>query len=871
MHVHSFLTVDSLNHTGTYIPNQMEQNVFCSVTYGVISGGSGHSIFSKTTLKMDAKEQLAKFLKAKQSKADAVHLDNLASWISSEYGSNLNVAKVKGQTLSWLVVTEAVTSCDNPMRVQLQICSDKTFQTKVLGVIKDEGKIDTMPFQADCELKCILKQLSSREYHICPGIVQYEQYFQQLRYDPKHVRKWGLDKRVDSENCLLWHKPPKNIKEEYAFLCQHCTSLIYHLNTLRKRSVEAGSPKKRASVKASSRRPLKFMSPKSRRKRTINQNQERRELKRLLKKMKGTDIELNDSQHHEMCNIGNIIERDHAKDLDEVIEEAAGYNDSKKKLLSQMWGLDMEDRKLFETDQKRNITGYRGNRWNMITYRIALAVYIRSPGAYKALKSFNVLNLPSKRSLQKFVSHNNDDPGRCDDYLGEQMKKYAAMCEELRKNGKPVPDAFGALIFDEVKVISKILWNSKNNSLIGLAMSPEELSCLHDIYMHVDGNCKRQNTNYILQFLWRDLCSPFDVLGPYYTCYESLEHKFVIACVIDSLRKLHTYGFKTKVVICDGASTNLTAIKYFCGHRGTFSHNLTGGVISHKIQPKVFNPLTEEFMYFIICPTHQMKNVIAQLYASRQGGAKAFEKDGIAFGWQPIREVYNIDVINAQQNNLQQVKGLRLSYVVRDAWTRLNVTPSKIMQQPAMIAAIKILADNTNNAVAKQQITMTANYLDACYKIFETGVLSNYHIRQSSTEVLDRITEGNVFFESWITGLLQQPGGYRATDSKQKKFLAWQTWDLQRIMVYGLQELSNDFIAKYQDNFYLKPKRLNGSAIETLFSQFKFISGGKLSAANYATARAAYLMRVDIHGRHYGEADYRNVPLYLRQWQLMRR
>ena len=116
------------------------------------------------------------------------------------------------------------------------------------------------------------------------------------------------------------------------------------------------------------------------------------------------------------------------KDLDEALEEASGYNDNKKKLLSQMWGLDMEDRKLFETGQKKNLTGHRGNRWNMITYRIALAVYIRSPAAYKALKSFNVLNLPSKRSLQKCVSHNNDDPGRCDDYLDAQMKTYAAMC-----------------------------------------------------------------------------------------------------------------------------------------------------------------------------------------------------------------------------------------------------------------------------------------------------------------------------------------------------------------------------------------------------------------------------------------------------------
>ena len=66
--------------------------------------------------------------------------------------------------------------------------------------------------------------------------------------------------------------------------------------------------------------------------------------------------------------------------------------------------------------------------------------------------------------------------------------------------------------------------------------------------------------------------------------------------------------------------------------------------------------------------------MVAQLYASRPTGAKAFEKDGVSFGWQPIRDIYNNDVRNAAANNLQQVPGLKLSYVVRDAWTRLNVS-----------------------------------------------------------------------------------------------------------------------------------------------------------------------------------------------------
>lgn len=35
-----------------------------------------------------------------------------------------------------------------------------------------------------------------------------------------------------------------------------------------------------------------------------------------------------------------------------------------------------------------------GNRWSTITYRMALAVFCRSPAAYEALAGFDILQLP---------------------------------------------------------------------------------------------------------------------------------------------------------------------------------------------------------------------------------------------------------------------------------------------------------------------------------------------------------------------------------------------------------------------------------------------------------------------------------------------
>lgn len=42
---------------------------------------------------------------------------------------------------------------------------------------------------------------------------------------------------------------------------------------------------------------------------------------------------------------------------------------------------------------------------------IALAVYVRSPAAYDALKSFKILQLPCKATLQAYTGAFMDNPG----------------------------------------------------------------------------------------------------------------------------------------------------------------------------------------------------------------------------------------------------------------------------------------------------------------------------------------------------------------------------------------------------------------------------------------------------------------------------
>lgn len=105
--------------------------------------------------------------------------------------------------------------------------------------------------------------------------------------------------------------------------------------------------------------------------------------------------------------------------------------------------------------------------------------------------------------------------------------------------------------------------------------------------------------------------------------------------------------------------------------------------------------------------------------------------------------------------------------------------------------------------------------------------------------------------------------GHKVTTKTNCKFLPWQTWDLLRLMVHGFKEFTADFLLDHL-GYAIYPVRINGSAVETLFSQFKHATSSQLSGVNYSSAKASILTRGSIQGKKTNHG-YRSAPLFLRQ------
>ena len=116
-------------------------------------------------------------------------------------------------------------------------------------------------------------------------------------------------------------------------------------------------------------------------------------------------------------------------------------------------------------------------------------------------------------------------------------------------------------------------------------MCHEDLASLTDVYQLLDPDCRSKQTTYILQFLWRDLTSSTDVVGPCFTSSGPLENKFILSCVLES-------------IICDATAPNVSVIKATTRIQGAYGNSEV------KQFRNPFDPT--RMIYWIICPSHQV-------------------------------------------------------------------------------------------------------------------------------------------------------------------------------------------------------------------------------------------------------------------------
>ena len=61
-----------------------------------------------------------------------------------------------------------------------------------------------------------------------------------------------------------------------------------------------------------------------------------------------------------------------------------------------------------------------------------------------------------------------------------------------------------------------------------------------------------------MQFLWSDLTSDFDITDHYFTSLSTIDSKFLLACILETIKLFQLHGLSISLLVCDGASSNLS-------------------------------------------------------------------------------------------------------------------------------------------------------------------------------------------------------------------------------------------------------------------------------------------------------------------------
>lgn len=73
--------------------------------------------------------------------------------------------------------------------------------------------------------------------------------------------------------------------------------------------------------------------------------------------------------------------------------------------------------------------------------------------------------------------------------------------------------------------------------------------------------------------------------------------------------------------------------------------------------------------------------MVNALFSSKISGTKLFQRSKHStFGWEAIMDLYKREVARTEAGLTRMVPRLKEPYCIRDSWTKLNATPSKIMQ-----------------------------------------------------------------------------------------------------------------------------------------------------------------------------------------------
>jgi len=216
-----------------------------------------------------------------------------------------------------------------------------------------------------------------------------------------------------------------------------------------------------------------------------------------------------------------------------------------------------KEKQEFRQFQDDQLLGRRGRAWSIASLRMALAVWARSPAAFRTLRNFEHLRLPAEKSLSEHVAFVRQTDGVKEDLVELFIRQLNKLLAETP--GLNITDV--ALYWDEVKLQSKLGFATLGSRFLGATSSAVELAALGDLFHEYTRDAAQPvAASYACVFAVRLMERPAVSSPVVYVLTDApMNGGTVAASVLEVIDLVQAKELLVRLCCADGASTNIAA------------------------------------------------------------------------------------------------------------------------------------------------------------------------------------------------------------------------------------------------------------------------------------------------------------------------
>ncbi len=363
--------------------------------------------------------------------------------------------------------------------------------------------------------------------------------------------------------------------------CEACQTYRHTLRALHSQWKQQAELDVEKHASVSSHTNYRYLRTPQRTKRMSNLRTEvktkRNEIERLKSKLKES------TEKRGIC-----VEKQLDNDLETIMHEQTNE-------INQQYAQDSFHR-LFWDQQLASLKAKdkRQVRWHPMMIRWCLSLKLLSSASYSALRSSNLLVLPSERTLRDYTHFVKSKPGFSTG-IDEQL------CREANIDSIPEFQKYVCVAFDEVKIKEDLVYDKHSASLLGFVKIGDVNDHLQSFVQEKKDTAVTPKPNlatHVLTFMVSGILSGLEFPYASFPC-SSITGDQLYSLAWGCVRRLEACGFKVIAFTCDGASANR---KFFKLHSNSSNKGITY---------KTTNPFATEDrpIFFISDPPHLLKTV----------------------------------------------------------------------------------------------------------------------------------------------------------------------------------------------------------------------------------------------------------------------